>query len=652
MRSNSQIKVGLVQIGNDFGGQYYLPYSVGLLQAYSQKNLKNPKEFAFMLPVYKCIEISDAVDYLLSADIVFFSVYLWNFKMSLEIAAGIKNKKKGCVIVFGGPKVPESSGGMELFLKEHSFVDIGCYGEGETPFLRILENTKDRSWEGVPSIGFTGKDNHFVFNPMSERIKDLNEIPSPYISGVFDPLIEKNPQENWSALLETNRGCPYTCAFCYWGKKTKNKVYNYAIERVFKEIDWISKKKIEFVFCCDANFGILKRDIDIAEKVVLNKKQYGYPKAFSIQNTKNSTEKIFKLQKMLNDSGLQKGVNLALQSLNEDTLASISRSNITNKTYGELQRKFAQNKIATFSDMIIGLPMESYDTFTDGASQVIECGQHNRIQFINLTVLDNTAMAEPAYQKKYGLIIKESKIIPHHTRADNAAAVYEMQSLVIGTSAMSKEEWVKTRVFCWMVSLLHFNKLLQIPFIMLNKISSVSYRELTEIFTSPDRFGKTSEILSFFDAKAKNIQAGGCEFVASKEWLNIWWPADEYAFIKLCIEEDLAKFYEEAESAMIDFIEKKRLKIPDKLLHDAINFNKNLIKLPFINGDINIHSDYNIFEVCQGVINGTDIPLERGDFNYHIDRTSERWTTWDEWFKEVVWYGTKKGAYLYDCKRV
>jgi radical SAM superfamily enzyme YgiQ (UPF0313 family) len=653
MQLDKQVKVGLVQIGDKFGNQYYLPYSIGLLQAYAQKKLKNPEEFVFLLAIYKKIKIDKSIDYLLEADIVFFSTYIWNHKISLEIAKGIKQRKDDCIIVFGGPQVPESADEMKIFLRNYPFIDIGCYGEGEIPFLSILENAKERSWKNVPSIGFTTKDNNFMYNPVSERIKNLNEIPSPYLEGIFDSLIEANPQEEWSALIETNRGCPHTCAFCYWGKKTRNKVYQYEMERVFKEIDWISQQKIEFVFCCDANFGLLKRDVDIVLKVTENKKRYDYPKAFSIQNTKNSTEKIFMIQKILNDSGLQKGVNLALQSLNENTLKSISRRNITNKIYRDLQQMFTQNKIPTFSDLIIGLPNENYDTFTDGVSELIESGQHNRIQFINLTILENTEMSKPKYQKEYGLLIKELKAIPHHTIVDSELEVYETQNLVIGTATMLKEEWVKTRAFCWIMSLFYFNKLLQIPFILMNKICSVSYRELTEIFmVRSDRYSKISEILTFFITKAKEIQNGGCEHVASKEWLNIWWPADEYMFIKICVEGHLAAFYEEAELTISDFLKEKKINFYSKLLHDAVRLNKSLIKLPFIETDMDISLDYNIFEIYQGVLNGLDVPLKTGDFNYTIDRTSQKWATWDEWFREVVWYGTKKGAYLYDCKNV
>lgn len=652
MQINKKVTVGLVQIGDRFGSQYYLPYSIGLLQCYAQKHLENSHEFIFLPPIYKKIKIKKAQNVLFDASVVFFSTYIWNYKVSLEIARSIKEHKKDCIVVFGGPQVPESPEAMERFLRNYPFIDLGCYGEGEIPFLEILCNFKDRTWEKVPSIGFFTKHSNFMYISSWKRIENLDEIPSPYLEKVFDRLIEDNPKEEWSALIETNRGCPYSCAFCYWGKKKKNKIFQYSLDRVFKEVDWLSRNKIQFVFCCDGNFGIFKRDFDIAEKVVKNNRKYGYPQAFSVQNTKNSSKKIFMIQKILTDAGLQKGVNIALQSLNKDTLESINRVNISSEEYSSLQRMFTRNKIPTFSDMIIGLPMETYDSFTRGVSIVIEGGQHNRIQFINLTVLENTAVADPEYIKKYGLIVRESKVISHHTSLDDDFEISEIQNLVIGTNSMPQRDWVKTKAFCWMISLLYFNKILQIPFLLLNRICSVNYRELIEIFmASSRRYSKIYEIFKFFIEKAESIQAGGSEYVSSRKWLNLWWPADEYVFITLCQEGVLEEFYKEAEGILSDFIKDRTKDFPSELLHEAVKLNRSLIKLPMIEDDLSISLKYNIFDVYQGLLNEREVSLEKGEFNYVIDRKSDKWRGWEEWIKEVVWYGTKKGAYLYRCKK-
>ncbi|MDD5489580.1 MAG: B12-binding domain-containing radical SAM protein [Candidatus Moranbacteria bacterium] len=652
MPSKRITKVGLVQIGDKFGEQYYLPYSVGLLQSCAQKNLKNPKDFIFLLPVYKRLKIAKAVEYLAKADVVFFSAYIWNYQVNLAIAKKIKKSKKNCLIVFGGPQVPESAEALKSFLKSHTFVDIASYGEGELAFLNILDNFQSKAWENAPSIGFFNKENKFVYNLPSDKKENLKPA-SPYLDGIFDRLMEANPGDSWSGLIETNRGCPFSCAYCYWGRKAQKRVCLYDIERIYKEIDWFSRKKIEFIFCCDANFGLFDRDFEIVRKVAENKRKYGYPMAFSVQNTKNSTEKIFKLQKELNDAGLQRGVNLALQSLNEKTLKSISRNNISNETYKELQLMFSQNRIPTFSDLILGLPNESYASFTEGVSKVIEEGQHNRLQFINLMVLENTAMADPAYQKKYGLVIKESKVILPRTNLDSRPEIFEKQQLVIGTKSMPKNDWVKTRIFCWTTSLLHFNKLLQIPFIILNKLGGADYRDLIEIFTGKTgKYPEISKIISAFVAKAKDIQKGNGEYVPSKRWLNIWWPIDEYIFIKLFREGKINKFYREAESALGDFLGTNKIKLPPELLADAIKFNRALIRLPFLKNDLEIVLNYNIPEIYQGVLNGQTVALARGPFKYRIDRIGKKLNSWKDWYREVVWYGTKRGAYFYNWEKV
>lgn len=650
MQTQKITKVGLVQVGDKFGEQYYFPYSIGLLQAYAQKNLKNPKEFSFLLPVYKHIRLSKTVEYLLSADVVFFSTYIWNYQISLAIAKEIKKNKKDCLIIFGGPQIPESDKTMKKFLSKHSFINVASYGEGEVPFLKILENFKTKTWQNTPAIGFFNQKNSFVYNSPDSGAEKLKSS-SPYLNGIFDSLMDANPEDNWSGLLETNRGCPFNCAYCYWGRRKKKNICLFDIKRIFKEIDWFSRKKIEFIFCCDANFGMFERDLKIVKKVAENKRKYGYPKAFSVQNTKNSTEKIFMVQKILNDAGLQRGVNLALQSVNEKTLMSIKRNNISTQTYRDLQLMFTKDKIPTFSDLILALPNETYDTFTNGVSDIIKEGQHNRLQFINLMILENTAMAELDYQKKYGLILKEIKVFSHHTSLDDKPEVIETQNLVIGTKTMPKEDWVKTRVFCWMTSLLHFNKLLQIPFIILNKNYSLSYRELIEIFMGKSKkYPQISEILYFFTKKAKDIQKGNTEFVASKKWLNIWWPADEYMFIKLFFEKKADIFYKEAESLIADFLKSKKIKFSPELLSDSIKLNRNLIKIPFAKKDLEVSLGYNIFDVYNGVISGLNIPLGRGVFRYIIDRRKDNWASWDEWCREVVWYGTKRGAYFYDCE--
>lgn len=645
--SGSPIKVGLVQINNSFSNQNYLPLAVGMLQAYAQAFLQQPERFEFLLPVYKRVPVPRAVEKLSCADIVLMSVYVWNFRISLKIAEELKRRRPETVIVFGGPHVPERD---DMFLKRYPFIDIACHGEGEQVALAVLENFTVRNWSQVPSISYVDQSGAIVKNPRVGRVKDLSVFPSPYLAGVFEPLMVANPSEHWIALWETNRGCPFACTFCDWGSAVASKVYGFDLERIYKEVEWFSNRKIEFVFCCDANFGILSRDVDIASYVAESKKKTGFPQALSVQATKNATERAYKTQKILADAGLNKGVDIALQSMDPDTLKSIKRGNISTSTYQELQRRFIQDKVDTYTDLILGLPGETYETFSRAVTTIIDNGQHNRIQFNNLSILPNAEMGDPEYQEKYGMVTIESRTINiHGSLAESPDEVFETQLLVVGTKAMPEPEWVRTRAFSWMAAFLYFDKVLQIPLTLIHGLCQVSYKELFELFSEAthEEYPILASVRQFFLDKAREIQQGGPEYCQSFEWLHIWWPADEYMLIKLCYEDKLSAFFCEAEQMLTQALEKRQLAFPAQLLHESMELNQGLIKRPFQIEDMEVAVSYNIWEYYRAVIAGRQIPLEPKLLKHHIDRTSKIWSSWDLWCQEVIWYGNKRGAYLY-----
>ncbi|MBI5368614.1 MAG: cobalamin B12-binding domain-containing protein [Planctomycetes bacterium] len=645
-------RVGLVQVNNSFSGQNYLPYSVGLLQAYVQRHAPAAARYEFLLPLYKRVPVEEAVRHLRSAEIVGFSVYVWNIEISLAIARRLKALRPDLLIVFGGPHVPDRA---EAFLRRHPFIDLACHGEGEATFLQVLEHFPERAWEAVPSLSYLAADGAFVHHPKAARLRDLSVIPSPYLAGVFDPLMRACPEERWLILWETNRGCPFSCTFCDWGSSIASKVFQFDLPRLSAEIDWFAARKIEFIFCCDANFGILPRDLDLVKLAVAAKQEHGYPQALSVQNTKNATERAYQAQKMLADAGLNKGVTLSLQSTDAATLKAVKRDNISLKTYEELQRRFARDRIETYSDMILGMPEETYESFVNGISQVVENGQHNRIQFNNLAVLPNAEMGDPAYQQKYGMVLKTSKIINIHGSLLTAEdEVQEYQELVIATHSMPPAQWARTRAFCWMVAFLHFDKIFQIPLILAHEECGIEYRRLFEAFSEGDLsdYPILRETMEFFHAKALDIQNGGEEYCRSERWLNIYWPADELRFILLCTEGKLDRFYEEAERLLTRFLAAQGAVLPADLLPQAVLLNRSLVKLPFQTEDLNLELDFSIWDYYRSVLEGEKAPLTRGRSVHHIDRTSRVHRTWEEWCEQVVWYGNKKGAYLYSSQEV
>ncbi|HLG49638.1 MAG TPA: radical SAM protein [Reyranella sp.] len=642
------LRIGLVQINNSFSGQNYLPYSIALLQTYVQKFAPDPARYAFLTPLYKRLRIADAVEALKDADLVGFSTYVWNGRISLEIARRLKAIKPGMVVVFGGPHVPDQP---EAFLRANRQIDLAVHNEGERIFLKLLEAWPDRdAWAALPGVSMVRSDGAFVRNPNIDRVRDLDEIPSPFLEGAFDAIMEANPHESWIGLWETNRGCPFRCTFCDWGSATAGKVTKFGEERLYREVDWFAKRRIEYIFCCDANFGIQKRDVDIANYVASVKKRTGYPVALSVQNTKNATERAYLTQKILSDAGLNKGVALSMQSVDLPTLEAIKRDNISLGTYMELQRRFTKDKVETYSDLILGLPGETYESFVRGVDQLMENGQHNRIQFNNLSILPNAEMGDPAYQKKYGMVTVESKIINiHGERVELDDDVPEVQDLVVATAAMPLADWRRTRTFCWMTALLHFDKLFQIPLIMAHGISGISYRDMIEAFTQADaaRYPLIAGINAFFESEAKSIQQGGSEYVFSKEYLNIYWPADEFIFVKLTADGTFDAFYAEAGRLLAETVTTRHVGLPMDVIDDAIKLNHALAHQPFARTNLTVALRYDILDYWYKVRTGEQAVLREQPMLVEIDRTTKPYDDFQKWCREIVWWGNKKGAYLY-----
>ena len=655
MKDNAKLNVGLVQINNSFSGQEYLPLTAGSLQVYVEKYFSNPSSLEFQLPIFKRISVDDAVKSLSNTNVVFFSIYIWNFRLSLAIAKSLKFKYPDIITVFGGPQVPDHA---EDFLNEYPFIDIAVHGEGERVALSLLEeklneNLTNGNFTNIPGISYLSEDKSFKSNPKLPRLKDLSEYPSPFLEGVFDQLMKNNKNTKWMVLWETNRGCPFSCTFCDWGSATLSKIYQFDIDRIYKELKWFADNKIEYVFCCDANFGALKRDIDIVKKAIEIKSKTGFPKRLSVFNTKNVTERAYIVQKMLSDSGLHKGVDIAFQSLDRNTLDNIKRTNISLSSFFELQKRFTNDGIKTYSELIMGLPGETYDSFVEGYSALIKNGQHNRIRCSPLTILPNAEMADPKYISKYKLETVEARVTNAHGSVDQLKEkIYETQHFLISTDSMPTKDWIRARKFALSAQLLHFNKLLHIPFILTHEIYQISYRQLIEEFcelNTSEKFITINDLQSFIHNNAVEMTKGGDEFIGS-DILQLLWPVDEYLFIDLVCNNKMEEFYNQTEIIIKNLLSKKSINFDNKIIEESIMLNKLLIKQPFQNKDVEVQLSYNIYDFYNSVKAGKKISFKKKKNIYNIDRTSTTWSSIEDWSREVVWYENSTGAYMYDTK--
>ena len=668
-----KIKVGFVQLNSSFSGQHYLPLSAGMLEAYATKHLIHPENFVFLPTVYRFMDTNKAAQILAECDIVGFSIYVWNEMNSLAIAKEYKQLNPDGFVVVGGPQVPNShkqfrrirSDGLNTielkrerigftpaYHQSYPYIDIACHGEGERVFTKILDQfeiDKCVNKKEIPSISYIDSNGIFHFNNMLPRMtdEDLALAPSPFTTDVFKSIMTMNTDHKWIAMYETDRGCPYMCSYCDWGGATEDKISKFPMDQVKKDILWMGENNIPYVFLCNANFGILKRDTEIAHYFGQAKEKYCRLEGVSTQNAKNPKGHTLDALAILENYGLNKATVMSQQSLNPETLAAVRRDNMKLDEYYNIQKKLASDGVFTMTDLIFPMPGETYESILSAIATLIAKGQHNKIQFNNLSILRNTEMGDPEYQRQYGMNIIKSKIINGHG-SKNHIGIDEWQELVVATNTMPAKEWRKTRSLCWMVNLIYFNKLLQFPAIIANAYCDLPYQKFFEIFSSCDskKYPILTEINQFFDDYSSNIQNGTKEeFIYSADWLGIYWPPEEYMLIKLCKENKLGKFYEEARELIFNNVGNSLNSEP---LFEAIKLNQYLIKTPFHSNDLYFDANFNISEFVQSIILGAQVPLTNAmPTKIKIDRTSESWDSWDDWYRKVVWYGNRRGAYLF-----
>ena len=242
--------------------------------------------------------------------------------------------------MFGGPHVPDQP---EAFLRANPQIDLAVHNEGERTFLKLLEAWPDRdAWAALPGVSMVGADGAFVRNPNIDRVRDLDEIPSPFLEGAFDAIMAANPQRELDRPVGDQPRLPVPLHLLRLGLGDRRpRSPSSARSGCTARSTGSPSKKIEYIFCCDANFGIQKRDVDIANYVADD--EAGRPAIRSrsrCRTPRTPPSAPISTQKILSDAGLNKGVALSMQSVDMPTLEAIKRDNISLGTYMELQRRF------------------------------------------------------------------------------------------------------------------------------------------------------------------------------------------------------------------------------------------------------------------------------------------------------------------------
>jgi radical SAM superfamily enzyme YgiQ (UPF0313 family) len=288
-------------------------------------------------------------------DLVGFSVFSWNLERSLYFSERLKSAYEPRVI-FGGSEITPDN---PLISAAH--VDFLAFGEGEAVFRRLL--TAPENWK-------TGRG--------SESAAGIfRAAESPYLSGVLEAEVED------LMLLETQRGCPYRCGFCFYNKSRPGLVFAEEAN-LLRAVAWAVERRVGEVYVLDPSLNARPRLKPLlAEIVRLNADRrmrfFSEIRAEAVDD---------ELADLLAAAGFY-WFEIGLQSTNPKALKVMGRPTRL-KRFVEGARRLKARGITPSIDLIIGLPEDDLQGFMRSVDFVADHGLQDDVQIFPLAVLPGT----------------------------------------------------------------------------------------------------------------------------------------------------------------------------------------------------------------------------------------------------------------------
>ncbi|MCX5811396.1 MAG: radical SAM protein [Proteobacteria bacterium] len=619
-----KIKVYLADLVHNYlgGGSYMFPLNVGFVASYARKIFGD----------YIDIEIFKYPDHLIKRlkedlpDILGLGHYSWNAHLNNRVSGLAKSLSSGTLIVCGGPNINQTEGGYRDFFAENKAVDFYAINEGETSFINLirqylnvdcdLSRTKDTAIDGC--IFLRNKD--IVIGERPDRIDDLNSIPSPYLTGMLNEFFEYD----LIPIVETNRGCPFSCTYCAQGLVSQHRVKLFDIDRVLEELDYIAGhvKKTNLLCFADANFGIVPRDIRIGEKIHALQTEKDYPRRCVINWVK--TRQSIALAEIMGESAY---LVSSLQSVDPVVLKNIKRNNIENDHFREIIDHVNEAGGISGTEIILALPGETKESHLNSLRMIFGWNVSYIICY-NCLLINGSELTLPEEREKYRIKTKFRLIDSSFSQYDDMLS-FESEEGIRFTSTMSEEDILFFRPVHWLIQFF-WNYRAYFPllkYLHLHDVNPVDFT-VSVIESAKDATGPVRSIFQDFREESIN------EWFPTAEALREYYGRPEnFEFIRAggvgkmngkytwkVILECKRDF-----DAYIGEVAKRMLPRHENILDDLINFSANT--LPDFSGEIDfgrrklVNFHYDIFEWQKGKFKS---PIRRRDVSYLFYFTDEK----------------------------
>lgn len=355
------------------------------------------------------------------------------YKWVKNVANVIKKHKPNVPIIVGntlGTSVPE------LLLQKAS-VDICCLGEGDETIVDILSAINDgRALATVNGIMFIQDGEVYKTTPRPV-IQEIDLIPFPnydlfdieiYLkkSKYFVPshgMLDIPFDELIAFPVNTTRGCPHKCTFCFHA--FKNERYRWrSPENIVQEMRLLkSKYNINFIhFWDELTFSGKKQSKRFVDVLLAENLDIYWIASCRAGLLKEDDYPLIEKYKKARCHGL----TFALENANEDIRRAMNKKNSVESFINQCHI-LKRAEINTFNQVIFGYPQETLSTISETFEVLRKCKIYPSVGY--LLPLPGTPMFDYAIEHDY---IKDVE--------DFLMIMGDRQDLRINMTKMSNEE--------------------------------------------------------------------------------------------------------------------------------------------------------------------------------------------------------------------
>lgn len=314
-------------------------------------------------------------DFVLRADYVCFSLLSFCSLRGYEMADMIKTKTR-IPIIFGGSHasvLPEDC---------LTHADYVVRNEGEETVVELIKALDEgKSIGDIKGISYRDEQGRIVHNPDREFMKNIDMVPDISLMENYCPLSWMDTIRNYIKyrriwrnvqVLQTSRGCPYKCTFCFGRIELGSKYRVRSIESVIADIkNKLKILKTTLFYVVDNEFVINRaRTTELLTCII---EEFGN-KLRMLVFARIEIGKDEELLQLMKKAGIYR-IYLGIESINNSSLEQYHKRQKIEDVKKSIETIY-KNGLEIYASLVLGSDFDTRKTIIDTFSFLIKYNVH------------------------------------------------------------------------------------------------------------------------------------------------------------------------------------------------------------------------------------------------------------------------------------